>query len=145
MYNTPNPIHSLQAHSFLPNSTTLVSLMVTSCWMWSISLSLPPLTGWGAYRPEQNGMSCAPSWSDTQDTTYNIFLFSMGFFLPLIIIIFTSLSVIMTIKQNISTIISSDIRRAAMKRQYKVVKMVRNKVYIEAIKKLGCPELCHNL
>jgi hypothetical protein len=110
-----------QAHFYIPRSTTLV----TFCWMWSISLSLPPLTGWGSYRPEKNGMSCAPSWSDKEDTTYNIFLFSVGFFLPLVIIITTSLSVIRSIHQNISTIISSDIKKAALDRQYKVVKMVR--------------------
>ena len=106
----------------MPRSST----MVTFCWMWSISLSLPPLTGWGSYRPEKNGMSCAPSWSEAQDTTYNIFLFSLGFFLPLLIIIISSFSVISIIKENISTIISKDIRKASMERQYKVVRMVRN-------------------
>ena len=117
---------STRAHTYLPRSTTHMYIMLTFCWMWSISLSLPPLAGWGAYRPEQNGMSCAPSWRDSQDRSYNIFLFSTGFFLPLIIIFTTSLTVILTIRQNISTILSSDIRAAAMERQYRVVKMVRH-------------------
>ena len=99
--------------------------MITFSWVWSIFLSLPPLLGWGSYRPEKNGMSCAPSWSHPDDAPYNIFLFSLGFFLPLIIIIITSLSVIITINKNISSIISDSIRQAAMDRQAKVIRMVR--------------------
>ena len=42
--------------------------------------------------------SCAPSWSFASDRSYNLFLFSLGFFLPLFIIISTSISVVRTIK-----------------------------------------------
>ena len=98
--------------------------MMTFSWVWSIFLSLPPLFGWGSYRPEKNGMSCAPSWSQPDDVSYNIFLFTFGFFLPLIIIIVSSFSVIITINKNISSIISDNIRQAAMERQAKVIRMV---------------------
>ena len=30
--------------------------MVGCSWVWSVSLSLPPLIGWGQYLPEGNGM-----------------------------------------------------------------------------------------
>ena len=101
--------------------------MMAFSWVWSISLSLPPLLGWGSYRPEKNGMSCAPSWSRPDDAPYNIFLFSLGFVFPLSIIIVSSLSVIININNNISNIISDSIRQAAMERQAKVIKMVKMK------------------
>ena len=30
--------------------------MVGCSWVWSVSLSFPPLIGWGQYLPEANGM-----------------------------------------------------------------------------------------
>jgi hypothetical protein len=30
--------------------------MVGCSWVWSVSLSLPPIIGWGQYLPEGNGM-----------------------------------------------------------------------------------------
>ena len=30
--------------------------MVGCSWVWSVSLSFPPLIGWGQYLPEGNGM-----------------------------------------------------------------------------------------
>ena len=33
-----------------------VVIMVGCSWVWSVSLSFPPLIGWGQYLPEGNGM-----------------------------------------------------------------------------------------
>ena len=41
--------------------------------------------------------SCAPSWKFTEDFGYNIFLLSLGFFLPVLIICYTSSSVYFTV------------------------------------------------
>merc|ERR1712126_243747 len=43
-------------------------------------------------------LSCAPSWTLPSDKSYNIFLFTLGFFLPLFVICATSLSVIKNVK-----------------------------------------------
>ena len=41
----------------------VVKIMVLGSWLWSITLALPPILGWGSFAPEVNGMSCAPSWT----------------------------------------------------------------------------------
>ena len=41
--------------------------------------------------------SCAPSWKLPQDFGYNVFLFSLGFFLPVLIICGNSFSVYLTV------------------------------------------------
>ena len=43
--------------------------------------------------------SCAPSWTFPSDRSYNLFLFFFGFFLPLFIIISTSIIVVKTVTQ----------------------------------------------
>ena len=48
---------------------------------------------------EENGMSCAPSWKTNDDFSYNMFLFTVGFFLPLSILIITGLTIVKTIKK----------------------------------------------
>ena len=42
---------------------TSVNAMILFSWMWGLILALPPLFGWGSYKPEVSGMSCAPSWT----------------------------------------------------------------------------------
>ena len=66
-------------------------------WGWSLCLALPPLFGFGSYGIESNGMGCAPTWKDPKDFNYNIFLFVVGFFFPLSIIIFTSINVLVIV------------------------------------------------
>ena len=34
----------------------IVPMMITHGWVWSLSLALPPLIGWGSYLPEESGM-----------------------------------------------------------------------------------------
>ena len=53
-----------------------------------------------------------------------MFLFSLGFFVPLLIIIFTSGIVIIKIKKETKNINHEDIKEAAIQRQYKVIRMV---------------------
>ena len=46
-----------------------------------------------------NYPSCAPSWKNPEDAAYNLYLFSLGFFLPMGIIIISSVSILSTIKK----------------------------------------------
>ena len=48
---------------------------------------------------EENGMSCAPSWKHPDDLSYNLFLFTVGFFLPLSIILGTGVKILVIIKK----------------------------------------------
>ena len=43
--------------------------------------------------------SCAPSWKRQSDVGYNLFLFIIGFFCPLTVIILSSISILRTIKK----------------------------------------------
>lgn len=69
-------------------------------------------------------MSCAPSWIYPEDFSYNLFLVTLGFFIPLVIIIVTSLIVIGSLQRQYSGIINSDVKACATSRQLKVIKMV---------------------
>ena len=53
--------------------------------------------------------SCAPAWRQQRDLSYNLSLFSVGFFIPLSIIICTSTAVILILKKvlnNINEVVS---------------------------------------
>jgi hypothetical protein len=43
--------------------------------------------------------SCAPAWKDADSQSYGIFLIILGFILPLLIILYTSLTSVMTISK----------------------------------------------
>ena len=75
-------------------------------------------------------MSCAPSWTRPEDVPYNIFLFTFGFILPLLVIILTSAIVVSNIRRSCRNIENSDIKSSALARQYRVVKMVTYILYL---------------
>ena len=134
---------------FISRKRTICILVIFS-WIWSIFLAFPPLLGWGAYLPEGNWMryflslcnywtlfyqrktanlvlnctSCAPSWTFPSDKGNNLLLFSFGFFLPLLIILSTSISVVRTVSQALGTICERDLQKKAMKKQFKVICLV---------------------
>ena len=62
--------------------------------------------------------------SQESDIPYNIFLFTLGFFIPLVTILLTSLEVIIKLRRQTNSIINRDIRDAATERQVRVTKMV---------------------
>ena len=45
-----------QSSGLLTDKRRLVMLMMVASLVWSLTMSLPPLLGWGHYTPEQNGM-----------------------------------------------------------------------------------------
>ena len=78
-------------------------------------------------------MSCAPSWIHPEDVSYNVFLFTLGFFIPFTIIIITSLIVIVTLRRSYANITSADVKTCALSRQLKVIKMVISATYSEQL------------
>ena len=43
--------------------------------------------------------SCAPAWREREDVGYNLFLFTVGFFVPLIVIISASVVVMVKLRK----------------------------------------------
>ena len=60
------------------------------------------MPGWGKFAPETSGMSCAPDWESPDNLDYTIFLFVLGFILPMSVILVTSVRVRLTLKNNSS-------------------------------------------
>ncbi|KAF7410486.1 hypothetical protein HZH68_004867 [Vespula germanica] len=69
-------------------------------WMYALSLSLPPLFGWGSYGPEAGNVSCSVSWevhdSATNSDSYIGFLFALGLVLPVVIIVTSYFAIVTT-------------------------------------------------
>ena len=105
-------------------SSRTVPVMILTSWSWSLVLATPPLLGWGHFTPERSGQSCAPDWRSQQDKPYNLFLFTFGFFLPLLLIIISSLAAGLRLSKTTSNILNGEIKAAARRRQFNVLKMV---------------------
>ncbi|KAI4497836.1 hypothetical protein M0802_006952 [Mischocyttarus mexicanus] len=69
-------------------------------WIYALSLSLPPLFGWGSYGPEAGNVSCSVSWevhdSATNSDSYIGFLFTLGLVLPVVIIVTSYFAILTT-------------------------------------------------
>ena len=102
----------------------IVPLMILFSWTYSLLLSSPPLVGWGRFSPEVSGQSCAPDWRKAEDVPYNVFLFTAGFFIPLSVIVVSSLTVASILRKTTTSIASTEIKAAAVRRQYNVLRMV---------------------
>ena len=70
---------------------TTVSRIICLVWLCSLTLSLPPLFGWGRYVPELSGLGCAADWHSEQSSrTYVVWILVFGFLIPTIIIAVSS-------------------------------------------------------
>ncbi|XP_047345879.1 pinopsin-like [Vespa velutina] len=91
-------------------------------WIYALSLSLPPLFGWGSYGPEAGNVSCSVSWevhdSATNSDSYIGFLFILGLVLPVIVIVTSYFAIVIT------TIRVKKKTGARGRREAKVTKMV---------------------
>lgn len=67
------------------------ALLCISCiWIYALSLSLPPLFGWNRYIIETPGIACSVDWETTSlvNTSYIIYIFVLGFFAPIFLMVF---------------------------------------------------------
>lgn len=91
-------------------------------WIYALSLSLPPLFGWGSYGPEAENISCSVSWEihdpETHIRSYISYLFLFGLIIPVVIIGSSYGSIIVTLR-NVKRRIGSRRRQ-----ENKVTKMV---------------------
>ena len=120
-----------QRYSSSSHTGSTVTLMILFSWTYSLALAVPPILGWGRFTPEVSGQSCAPNWREPEDVPYNVFLFTAGFFLPLTVITVTSLTVARILRRTTRSIVSTEIKAAAVRRQYNVLRMVKSKIYTD--------------
>ncbi|XP_077300333.1 vertebrate ancient opsin-like [Arctopsyche grandis] len=73
-------------------------------WSYSLAVTTPPLFGWGKYVNEAANISCSINWEEQtfNALTYIVFLFLTGLVLPVIIICFSYINIITTMKKNTS-------------------------------------------
>lgn len=109
--------------NFAVHSRKVVIGLIVLSWSYSLLLALPPLLGWGKYVIESNGMSCAPSWKDSQDFGYNISLFVLGFFVPLAVIIFTGVRILFIVRKHLASL-QSTIGETGKKKEEKLTQMI---------------------
>ena len=69
-------------------------------------------------------VSCAPSWRHRADFSYNLFMFSLGFILPVLIILWSSSSVYWRVYTTTPLIQLDEIRKKMIRKQWKVLLMV---------------------
>lgn len=62
-----------------------IASLISMAWIYGGLCMLPPLLGWNRFVLNASKVSCCPDWSgkSVTDTTYNILLVTMGFFIPL--------------------------------------------------------------
>ncbi|XP_013192484.2 parapinopsin [Amyelois transitella] len=77
-------------------------LSIVFIWTYSLALTTPPLMGWGNYNQEAANISCSVNWHEQSmnTLTYIMFLFAMGQIVPTIIITFSYVNIIRTLKKN---------------------------------------------
>ncbi|XP_075233383.1 parapinopsin-like [Lycorma delicatula] len=78
-------------------------MMVFGIWVYAVCLTAPPLFGWGDYVNESANISCSVNWETRSysTTTYIIFLFAFGLFVPIIVICYSYYNIIKTVKKNV--------------------------------------------
>ncbi|KAG8295938.1 parapinopsin-like [Homalodisca vitripennis] len=76
--------------------------LILAIWTYSLVLTAPPLFGWGAYVNEAANISCSVNWETRSynATTYILFLFAMGLVVPVVVICFSYINIIRTMKKN---------------------------------------------
>ncbi|XP_033231734.1 rhodopsin-like [Belonocnema kinseyi] len=77
-------------------------VLVSCVWIYALSLSLPPLLGWGSYGQEAGNISCSVSWEKqdpiTHSASYIAYLFAFGLLIPLIFIGSSYGSIVITLR-----------------------------------------------
>ncbi|XP_048515705.1 rhodopsin-like [Athalia rosae] len=77
--------------------------LVSGVWIYSLSLTIPPLFGWGSYGPEAGDLFCSVSWEvhdpEIGSDSYIAFLFIFGLLVPVTLITSSYLGIVTTLKK----------------------------------------------
>ncbi|XP_034238480.1 pinopsin-like, partial [Thrips palmi] len=76
--------------------------LIAAAWLYSLALTAPPLFGWGEYTNEAANISCSINWEtqSNHSTSYIIFLFVFGLLVPVVVIVWSYVNIIFTIRYN---------------------------------------------
>ncbi|KAF8773575.1 rhodopsin-like [Argiope bruennichi] len=92
------------SRSFHGQNLTGVSASVTIAliWVYSLSQAVPPLFGWNRYVVEHPGIACSLDWQtpDVTHTSFIVYIFVLGYVLPVLIMSFCYWKVIWIIKRS---------------------------------------------
>ncbi|XP_054263968.1 pinopsin-like [Macrosteles quadrilineatus] len=93
--------------------------LILGIWGYSLVLTTPPLFGWGAYVHEAANISCSVNWETRSynATTYIVFLFALGLVVPVVVICFSYINIIRTMRKNMlamGTVTKAESRVAVM-------------------------------
>lgn len=69
-------------------------MVIPLVWILSAAIAVPPLLGWSYFTPESSGISCAPAWEDMDYATYTIYILTLGFIVPVAVLVTSSAYVI---------------------------------------------------
>ncbi|KAL4223976.1 hypothetical protein ACF0H5_017435 [Mactra antiquata] len=85
--------------------------MIATVWLLAVCCSIPPLIGWNHYEYQRNKLACtAVSTSrSTNDMSFTIFIVTLCFFIPLVIIIWAYCVIFKAAKDN-----SAKVRKNSM-------------------------------
>ncbi|KAL1489761.1 hypothetical protein ABEB36_013696 [Hypothenemus hampei] len=76
--------------------------IVIGIWFYALCLTVPPLLGWGKYGIEAANISCSVNWEDRSSNaaSYIMYLFFFGLILPLIVIVYSYVHIIITMRMK---------------------------------------------
>jgi len=105
--------------------TNIPSFMIIGCiWIYSLCISLPPFYGFGAFSVETSGMTCAPDWESNEHVAYTWYWLILGFLLPLVVIVYSSVKTVICLKKISNSSNSDPIKRMSKRRDTKVSVLV---------------------
>ncbi|XP_064109889.1 parapinopsin-like isoform X4 [Macrobrachium nipponense] len=100
-------------------------LTIMGVWIYSFLSAAPPLAGWGGFKIEGPGISCSIDWEtrSLNNTSYIVFLFTLGLGLPVAVMGFSYTNVISTLRQAGSSGFQAGVAKAERRVAVMVVVM----------------------
>lgn len=73
---------------------------VVGIWIYAFAVTGPPLFGWNRYVNESANISCSVDWESGEHSNYVIYIFVFGLFLPVTVIIYSYVSLVVTVRKR---------------------------------------------
>ncbi|XP_060852283.1 rhodopsin-like [Rhopalosiphum padi] len=73
---------------------------VAGIWIYAFAVTGPPLFGWNRYVNESANISCSVDWESGEHSNYVIYIFVFGLFLPVTVIIYSYVSLVVTVRKR---------------------------------------------
>jgi len=103
----------------------LTQIQSSIIWIMAAIISCPPLLGWNEILPEQSGLSCGPCFQDEKCFPYGIYILTLGYFLPLLVIL--SCGVLTLFKVKLASEVAEQLNKKKaniIAREKRVTKMI---------------------